>query len=327
MMSLGAPWLLLLLLLPVGVIALHWRGKRRPTLIVGDARAFEKLPGTVRRSLHRLPMILRLLAIAALIIAAARPMSAKVTERITSRGIDIVIALDVSGSMRAVDFKPRDRLHVAKQVTKKFIEGRIGDRIGLVLFAGKAVTQCPLTVDHEVVVQLVDQAQTGMLGDGTAIGMALASAANRLRDATGESRVIVLLTDGANNTGKIDPVTAARLAGSLDMKVYAVGAGKRGRSEVPVKTAFGTRMVQIPDQLDEAALKQVAEAGNGRYFRATDAEGLARVFAEIDRMEKTEVEREKSTHYTDKFEPLLWLGLVLMLLELALAAGPLRKVA
>lgn len=325
-MSLGAPWLLLLLLLPLLALLRRWRGRSEATVVVGDLQSFGKLPATLRQRLHRLPLLLRLAAVSLLVLAAARPMSEKVTERITSEGIDIVIALDVSGSMRARDFQPRDRMYVAKQTTAKFIEGRIGDRIGLVLFAGKAITQCPLTVDHGVVIQLVEQAQAGMLGDGTAIGMALASAANRLRDAPGKSKVIVLLTDGNNNMGKIDPATAAKLAAALDIKIYAVGAGKRGPAQVPVQGPFGEQMIQITDELDEQALQQIAQAGNGKYFRATDGEGLKRVFDEIDQMEKTKVERGKSTHYTDKYEPFLWLGAFLLALELILGLGPLRKV-
>jgi Ca-activated chloride channel family protein len=324
-MTLGQPWLLLLALLPIGVYLLRRRGKREPTLLVGDAGAFAELPTTWRQRLRHAPLALRLLALTALVVAAARPLAAKVTERITSEGIDIVIALDVSESMRALDFDPDDRITVAKRVAAQFVAGREGDRLGLVLFGGNAITQCPLTIDHEVLTQLIVQSEAGMLGNATAIGMALATAVNRLRDAPGKSRVIVLVTDGNNNTGKIDPVTAARLARSLNMKIYTIGVGKRGQSYVPVRGPFGRRLVPIPDELDEKALTDVANDGGGKYFRATDAEGLKRVFSEIDRMEKTKVEREKATHYQDRFEPLVWLGLAFLLLELALAGGPLRK--
>lgn len=322
-MSAEQPWLLALLLLPGALLWLRWRGKRDATLVVGDLDSFARVPVTWRERLHRLPLMLRALALAALVIAVARPLSAKITERITSRGIDIIIALDLSDSMRAMDFDPYDRLTVAKAVTTDFIEGRIGDRIGLVLFGTRAITQCPLTVDHGVVTKLVQQSQPGMLGQATAIGMALSTAVNRLREAPGESRVIVLLTDGNNNTGKIDPITAARLAKALGVKIYTVGVGKRGESYVPIRG----RMVPISDDLDEATLKQVAAEADGKYYRATDAQGLARIFAEIDEMEKTEVEREKSTHFQDKFEPALWAGVGLLLLELLLVGGPLRKVA
>jgi Ca-activated chloride channel family protein len=325
-MSFGAPWLLLLLLLPAAVLVRRWRGKREATIVVGDAGPLRKLPATWRQRLHRVPLILRVAAVSLLVLAAARPMSTRVTERIKSEGIDIIVTLDVSGSMRARDFRPNDRMFVAKQTTERFIAGRIADRLGLVLFAGNAITQCPLTVDHAILVQQVEQTQAGMLGDGTAIGMALATAENRLRQAPGKSRVIVLLTDGNNNTGEIDPVTAAKLAGSLGMKIYTIGVGKRGPAEVPVRGPFGEQLVQLPDELDEPLLKQIAQLGHGKYFRATDKKGLERIFDEIDRMEKTEVEREKATHYADKFEPLLWLGMALLALELLLAGGPLRKV-
>jgi Ca-activated chloride channel family protein len=203
----------------------------------------------------------------------------------------------------------------------------LGDRIGLVLFGGDVVTQCPLTVDHEVVVQQITQAEAGMLGDSTAIGMALASAVNRLREAPGKSRVIVLMTDGNNNAGKIDPLTAAQLAKSVGVKIYPIGVGKRGETEIPMKGPFGMRLVPYQEELDEDTLKRVAAEGNGKYFRATDAESLKRIFAEIDTLEKTTVEREKATHYRDRFEPLVWAGLALLMLELLLAGGPLRKVA
>lgn len=325
-MTFGLPWVLLLLVLPLLAFLKRLHGKQEATVLVGDARAFADLPRTLRQRLIWLPPLLRMLAVAALIVAAARPMLTKTTENITSEGIDIILTLDVSGSMKAPDFQPRDRMFVAKQLTAQFIEGRIGDRLGLVLFAGKAVTQCPLTIDHGIVVQQVRAAEAGQLGDGTAIGMALASAANRLREAPGESRVIVLLTDGNNNTGKIDPLTAARMAAALKIKIYAVGVGKRGGPTIIDPGGFGRRM-QVTEELDEETLKRVSEAGGGKYFRATDSQGLKAIFDEIDRMEKTEVEREKATHYSDKFEPLLWLGLALLLLELILAGGPLRKVS
>ncbi len=321
-MSFGAPWLLLLLLLPAAVLVRRWRGKREATILVGDARVLRRLPNTWRERLHRLPLLLRVAAIALLVLAAARPMSSKVTERIKSEGIDIMLTLDVSPSMQARDFRPNDRMFVARATTQRFIESRVADRLGLVIFAAGAVTQCPLTVDHAVLQQQVAQTAAGMLGDGTAIGMAVASAANRLRNAPGKSRVIVLLTDGNNNTGQIDPLTAAKLAASLGIKIYTIGVGKRGPAEVPVGRGF----VQIGDELDEKTLREIARAGQGKYFRATDKESLEKIFDEIDRLEKTEVDREKATHYTDRFEPLVWAGMILLALELLLGGGPLRKV-
>jgi Ca-activated chloride channel family protein len=326
-MSLGQPWFLALLVLPLLVYLLRRGGRRDATVLVGDAGSFGGLPATWRERLRSAPLILRLAALSLLAIAATRPMSEKVTERITSEGIDIMLALDVSDSMRALDFKPEDRIAVAKRVSTKFVMDRPGDRLGLVLFGTDAITQCPLTVDHEVLAQLIGQAEPAMLGGSTAIGMGLASAINRLRGAPGKSRVIILLTDGANNAGKIDPVTAARLAKSLGIKIYAIGVGKPGPALVPVKGPFGTRMVQIPDELDEKALQQVAAEGGGKYYRATDAAGMAHIFAEIDQLERTKVEREKASHFQDKYEPVLWFGFALLLLELLLAVGPLRKAA
>jgi Ca-activated chloride channel family protein len=326
-MSLGQPWFLLLLLAPAVVYLLRRKGTRDATVLVGAAAAFDGLPRGWRQRLRAAPLILRLAALGFLALAATRPMSEKVTERITSEGVDIMLALDVSGSMHALDFNPEDRITVARRVSAQFVLGRPGDRVGLVLFGTDAVTQCPLTVDHEVLVQLISQAEPGMLGDSTAIGMGIAAAVNRLRDAPGKSRIIVLLTDGVNNAGKVDPITAARLAKSLGVKIYAIGVGKVGPAMIPVKGPFGTKLVQIPDELDEKTLRQVAADGGGKYYRATDAAGMARIFAEINEMEKTKVEREKASHFQDKFEPVLWAGLALLLLELGLANGPLRKAA
>ncbi len=322
-MSVQQPLLLLLFLLPLAVLVFRWRGRREATVIVGDAAPFATLPKSLRQRLRRVPLIVRTLALIVLIVAVARPQLEKVTQRITSRGIDIVIALDLSDSMRALDFHPKNRLAVAKEVTADFIEGRIGDRIGLVLFGTKAITQCPLTVDHGVVIQLVQKAQPAMLGPATAIGMALATATNRLRDAPGESRVIVLITDGNNTAGKIDPITAARLAKAVGVKIYTVAVGMEGQAHIP-----GPRGVTyIGEELDADTLRQVAKEGGGKFYRATDVGSMKRIFAEIDQLEKTEVEREKSTHYRDRFEPLVWAGVALLVLEMLLAIGPLRKVA
>jgi Ca-activated chloride channel homolog len=321
--SLQQPLLLLLLLLPVLVLWRRWRGRREETVIVGDASQFADLPVTWRQRLRRLPLVLRLAVIIVLIVAATRPQLTKVTQRITSQGIDIIIALDLSDSMRSLDFKPKDRLTVAKEVTADFVRGRVGDRIGLVLFGTKAITQCPLTVDHGVVIQLVQKAEAAMLGPATAIGMALATATNRLRDAPGKSRVVVLVTDGNNTAGKIDPITAARLAKAMEVKIYTVAVGAEGPTRIPGRR--GARL--IGDQLDVETLQTVAREGGGKFYRATDADGLKRIFHEIDQLEKTDVEREKSTHYQDRFEPLLWAALAVLALELLMAAGPLRKVA
>ncbi|MDP8224217.1 MAG: VWA domain-containing protein [Candidatus Lernaella stagnicola] len=321
-MSLQQPWLLILLIVPVLVLIRRWHGRREATIVVGDSRFFAALPVSLRQRLRRLPLLIRVLTIAVLIVTAARPQLEKVTQRITSEGIDIIIALDLSESMRALDFAPKDRLTVAKEVTSDFIEGRLGDRIGLVLFGTRAITQCPLTVDHGVVIQLVQKAQPGMLGPATAIGMAVATATNRLRDAPGKSRVVVLVTDGNNTAGKIDPITAARLAKALGVKIYTVAVGAKGQAIIPGPA--GKRY--IGDELDEDTLREVAREGNGKFYRATDADSLKRIFDEIDQLERTKVEREKSTHYGDRFEPLLWAGVALLMLELLLVGGPLRKV-
>jgi len=334
---LAYPWLLLLLLLlPVAIAWLRRRGRREATVVVGDARAFDGLPVTWRQRLRRLPIILRLLVLCLFVVAAARPQGGKTSERVASEGIDIVLTLDMSGSMQAVDVEPgvprrrwdelKTRVETAKAVTADFIVGREGDRLGLVLFGESAVTQCPLTIDREVVTGMVQAAELGMLGDRTAIGEAIGVSVNRLREAPGKSRVIVLLTDGNNNTGDLDPVTAAGLAKTYDIKIYAIGVGSRDEAYVRVDTFFGPDYRRMPDLLDEQTLQKAADATGGKYFRATSGQALEKIFAEIDQLEKTEVERERTTRYQDRFAVFLWLGLGLLLLETLLVTGPLRKV-
>lgn len=333
---LAYPWLLLLLLLPLLVAWLRRRGRRSATLIVGDAGAFDNLPVTWRQRLRWLPIVLRLLVLCLFIVAAARPQGGRTSERIASEGIDIVLTLDMSGSMQAIDVEPgvprrrwdelKTRFETAKTVTADFISQREGDRLGLVFFGENAVTQCPLTIDREVAIQMVKAAELGMLGDRTAIGEAIGVAVNRLREAPGKSRVLVLLTDGNNNTGDLDPVTAAGLAKTFGIKIYAIGVGSRDEAYVKVDTFFGQDYRQMQDLLDEETLQKVADATSGKYFRATSGKALESIFAEINQLEKTEVERERSTHYQDRFAFFLWLGLGLLLLETLLVTGPLRKV-
>jgi Ca-activated chloride channel family protein len=237
-----------------------------------------------------------------------------------------MLVLDTSSSMQAEDFKPRNRLHVAKAVVKDFISKRTNDRIGLVVFSAQAISQCPLTLDYDVLRDLVDRVDFGILEDGTAIGVALATACNRIKDSASKGRVVVLLTDGRNNMGMISPLTAAKVAKSLGVKVYTVGVGTTGVAPVPVRDPlFGRRTVPMEVQLDEETLKQIAETTEGEYFRATDAEELKQIYDRIDELEKTKIETKTYTSYTDKFSLFIIPALVLLVLELWLGDGLIRR--
>ena len=263
---------------------------------------------------------------AVIIVALARPQFGFTKEEIRTEGIDIVLVLDTSGSMKAVDFKPKNRLYVAKKVAKEFIQGRKNDRIGLVVFAAKAFTQCPLTLEYGVLLGLLEKVDFGVIEDGTAIGMAIGAAVNRLRESEAESKVIVLLTDGRNNRGEIDPLTAAGLAKAMDVKIYTIGAGKKGQAYYPVQDrVFGTRFVKMAVDIDDETLRKVAQATGGEYFRATDAQKLEEIYSEISRMEKAIIETKVYRQYSEKFVPFLAGGLILIVLGTLLGSTRFRQ--
>ena len=269
---------------------------------------------------------LRTLALAGFILALARPRVAGRTEQSNSEGINIVIAFDISSSMLAEDFQPQNRLEVAREKVKQFVQLRSSDRIGVVAFSGEALTQVPLTTDYPVVLAAIDNLQPGQLEDGTAIGTAIATAANRLRSAPGRSRVMVLLTDGVNNRGTIDPRTAAQAAAAFGVKIYAIGVGTEGMAPVPVgRGVFGLRYENRPVEIDDALLTEIAEKSGGRYFRARDAAALDRITSEIDQLERTPVRTRVYTRYAELFRWPLGAALIALLLELSLVAwrGPL----
>jgi Ca-activated chloride channel family protein len=318
------PWLLLLLLLlPAWWL---WRRRRQPSAIVfSRVGALSKAPRG-GRWIARALFVLRNLVLFAAIVAAARPRSAGRNEEIRSEGINIVIAFDISTSMLAQDFPPQNRLEAARDRVSQFVMMRKSDRIGLVAFSGEALTQVPLTTDYAVVRAAVDNLQPGQLEDGTAIGTAIATAANRLRDAPGNSRVLLLLTDGVNNRGSIDPRTAASAAGAFGIKIYTIGVGSRGMAPTPIgRGAFGLKYEMRPVEIDEALLTEVAESTGGRYYRATDAASLARVTEEIDRLERVPITTRTYTRYTELFHWVIGLALLGLMIELGLAAwrGPL----
>lgn len=315
------PWVLLLLaLLPI-LAAVRHRRRAYGALI------YSSLPRRVHGAwrLH-LPFYLRLLALGLLIVAAARPQLGRTIEENLTEGIDIQVVLDISGSMAAEDFQPRNRLAVAKEVMKEFVEKRTGDRIGVVVFAGSSLTKAPLTTDLRMLRSLIDSVALGTLPDGTAIGLALASAAARLKDSDSKTKVIVLVTDGVNNRGEIDPDSAAAVCEGLGIKVYTVGVGTAGTVPVPMpfKNALGqveTRRVMMNVEVDEDLLRQIAERTDGRFFKATDPEALRSIFEEIDQLEKTPLKIKRYIRYREAFQPWVWSALALLVLPLGLAFG------
>ncbi len=317
--SFGSPWALLLLLL----LPLWWATRRRrPPAAIVFSRAGVLAEGPKNGQwVSRTLFALRNLALAGLVIALARPRTGGRTEESLSDGIDIVIAFDLSSSMLAEDFQPDNRLEVARSKVKQFITLRRNDRIGVVAFSGEALTQVPLTTDYPVVLAAVDNLQPGQLEDGTAIGSAIVTAANRLRSAPGRSRVIVLLTDGVNNRGSIDPRTAAEAAAQFRIKVYTIGVGSRGLAPVPVgRGLFGLRYENRPVEIDDSLLTDVARSTGGRYYRATNAQALDEITREIDRLERTPARTHTYTRYTELFRWPLSAAVLSLFLELGLLA-------
>ncbi len=260
--------------------------------------------------------VIRLFVFILLIFALARPQTSTGESKATEHVIDIVISLDISGSMATLDFHPDNRLVAAKLEAKRFIEGRKHDRIGLVVFAGQSITQCPLTVDHQAILTLLDKIQLGMVEDGTAIGLGLANAVNRLRGSEAKSKVVILLTDGVNNSGEIDPLTAAELAKQYHVKVYTVGVGKEGEALLPIQDPrFGLRYLKVETQIDEKVLSQISKITSGAYFRAEDERALRDIFHEIDALEKTEITVSKTIYYDERYFWFLWPALYLLLFE------------
>lgn len=306
-------FLILLLLVPM-ILWYVFREKRsHADLQFSSLRAFKGMKYAGRVWLRHLLFVLKVLAVVFLVIALARPQSSNSWQTYSSEGIDIMLALDISGSMLARDFSP-DRLEAAKEVATKFILERPQDKIGLVVFSGESFTQCPLTTDQAVLVNLMRDVHSGMIEDGTAIGLGLANAVNRLKDSPGKSKVVILLTDGVNNRGGIAPVTAAELAKTYGIRVYTIGVGTYGEAPYPVQTPFGVQLQQVAVEIDEAVLKQIAATTGGQYFRATDNNKLKQIYQEIDQLEKSKIEVK---HFSKKQEQYFWFALIGMLLLIA----------
>jgi Ca-activated chloride channel family protein len=327
-MTLGQPWFLLLLLgLPVLVWARYQR--RRVTVRFSDGTALTGLPVSWAHRLRLLPPTLYTLGLACAVVALARPLQGTEESRVSAEVVDIVLVVDVSPSMDALDLSPEDadrrklitRLDVAKAVLRKFIQARTQDRLALIGFAELPYTISPLTVDHEFLLTQVDRLETGMLGDGTAIGSAIASGTNRLRESRAKSRVMVLLTDGANNRGALTPQNAAQAAKALGFKIYTVGVGKEGMVLAKQQTRHGGQSVgYMQSEIDEEALKFIAEETGGRFFRAQNRTELEAVYQEIDTMEKTEIKTEVFTQFDERFDAFAAAAVALLGLEALLSA-------
>ncbi len=320
-------FLILLLFLPV-LAVWYWKRqtRRTATLRYSNTGLFRKVKQPRSQKWRHSVFVLRMLALALAIVALARPQAGHTEEEIITEGIDIVLTLDISSSMLAEDFRPLNRLEAAKQVAEKFIKGRKTDRIGMVVFAGKSFTQCPLTLDYGIVINFLKDIRVGLIEDGTAIGLAIANAVNRLRHSEAKSKVVILLTDGRNNRGEIYPVTAAKVAKAMDVRIYTIGVGTRGQALYPINDPiFGKRYVRMPVDIDEDMLKQVASITGGKYFRATDQESLEKIFEEIDRLEKTKIEVKEYTRYTELFMNWMWVALAALVLEMVLANTRFRK--
>jgi Ca-activated chloride channel family protein len=286
-------------------------------LQVSTVKSISNIRQTPRQKFRIVLFILRCLAVFFIIIALARPQSSSSKQDISIEGIDIVMALDISGSMLAEDFKP-NRLAASKEVASEFIEGRPTDRIGLVIFSGECFTQCPLTTDHAILRNLFDQVESGMIEDGTAMGDGLATAVNRLRGSKAISKVVILLTDGINNKGSMDPLSAAEAAKLFGVRVYTIGVGKKGMAPYPFKTPFGTQYQNIEVQIDEPLLQQIAETTNGKYFRATDKQKLQEIYKEIDKLEKSKIDVTEFKRKTEEFFWFVLIAIILIISEITL---------
>ncbi len=322
-------FLLLLLLLPV---LAWWKGRRgeQSAFLYSSVKLVLGVADISRMSAGKILLLLRWVVLACFIIALARPQRVESETTVKASGIDIVVALDLSGSMESEDFKwkgqPVNRLFIAKDTLKKFIERRSGDRIGLVAFAGRAYIAAPMTLDHDFLLQNLERLNLHTIEDGTAIGSALSAAINRLRDLVSKSKIVILMTDGQNNAGKIPPLTAAEAAQALGVKVYTIGVGTHGTAPWPHLNAFGQKVyVQVPVDIDEETLKAIAKKTGGEYYRADSTDTLRRIYDKIDQLEKTEVETKKYVHIDELFRWPAVTGLSLLLLEILLSHTVWRK--
>ena len=324
------PWLLIFLVLIPLMIFYQWKGIGKSRVRFSSLDNFKRLKQPFSLYLRHILIGLRCVAITFLVMAMARPQSGSKSTEVVTEGIDIMLCLDTSGTMQALDFtwkgEKQNRLQVVKRVVNEFIKGRKNDRIGMVVFGAEAFTQCPLTLDYGVLLSFLDRVEIGMAGDTTAIGSALATCVKRLKDLKSKSKVVILLTDGRNNAGNINPETAAELAKTFKVKVYTIGVGTEGEVPFLVDTIFGKRYVYQRVDLDEAIVKKIATITGGTYFKATNTKALEEIYTQIDQMEKTKVEIKEYTEYKELFHWFLLPGLAFILLEVILANTRFRKI-
>jgi len=315
---------LLVVLIPIIVWYILKQKFSVSTITISTLEAFGTVKTSFRNILKHILFAFRILSIAFIIIALARPQSTNSWQNVTTEGIDIIISMDISGSMLARDFKP-DRLEAGKNIAAEFINSRPNDRIGLVVFSGESYTQCPLTTDHAVLINLFKSIKFGLINDGTALGDGIATSINRLKNSNAKSKTIILLTDGVNNAGSVAPVTAAEIAKTFGIRIYTIGVGSLGQAPYPVQTQFGTQIQMINVEIDEPVLKQIAEMTDGKYFRATNNEKLREIYKEIDKMEKTKIAVKEYKKHKDEFMPFVLIAALLFFAELLLKFLFLKK--
>lgn len=318
------------LLLALVVVYIIWYIRKHnniePSVRVSDTSPYAAVGKTWREWLVHVPFVLRVVALTMIVFVLARPQSSDNWQNTEIEGIDIMMTIDVSTSMLSEDLKP-NRLEAAKDVAAQFINSRPNDNIGLTIFAGESFTQCPLTVDHEVLLNLFKNVQCGLIEDGTAIGLGIANAVTRLKDSKAKSKVIILLTDGTNNAGAVSPLTAAAIAKQFGIRIYTIGVGTNGEAPYPFQTAMGIRYQNIPVEIDEQVLREIASTAGGEYFRATSNSKLKEVYEEIDKLEKTKLNVREFSTKEEEYQPFALVALIAVILELALRATILRRIA
>ncbi|MEN8156604.1 MAG: VWA domain-containing protein [Bacteroidota bacterium] len=308
-----------LILLPLMTGWYLWRGRKSTSsMTISGFENMDDRIGSSRIWLRHILFVLRLVMVGLIVVVLARPQSSNQWEQVTTEGIDIVMCMDVSGSMRAMDFRP-NRLEASKNVGIEFVNARQNDRFGLVVFAGESFTQCPMTTDRAVVINFLKEVDFGIIEDGTAIGMGLATAVNRIKESRARSKVIILLTDGVNNRGDVGPVTAAEIAAGFGIRVYTIGVGSHGTAPVPVQDAFGRTLTRnMPVEIDEDVLREISKTTGGTYFRATDNHKLREIYQQIDEMEKTLLDVKQFSKKKEEYFPFLFAAMLILLFEILL---------
>lgn len=319
-------FLFFIFLIPYIVWYIYKNSKTEPSLRISDASPYRGLKKTWRQYLIHVPFVLRVISFSMIILILARPQSTDNWHNTEVEGIDIMMTIDVSTSMLAEDLKP-NRLEAAKDVAAEFINGRPNDNIGLTVFAGESFTQCPLTIDHAVLLNLFKNVKCNLVQDGTAIGMGIANAVTRLKDSKAKSKVIILLTDGTNNMGDISPLTAAEIAKQFGIRIYTVGVGTNGEAPYPYPTAMGIKYINMPVEIDEQVLKDIASTAGGQYFRATSNTKLKEVYSEIDKLEKTKLNVKEFSRKEEEYQIFALIAFVSVLLEIILRNTILRRIA